>query len=148
LRKWSWCLILFCVACGKDRLRVEHMVTPEYPIRANAENIQGTVRVDIMIGADGKVFWAKGSGAHPLLVEAAENNVRQWVFGPFPPVAEFPIYHTVTFVYKLEGPPLFVALHPVIRTSLPDRVEIQARSFESDYHVEELPGTKTRQDQK
>jgi hypothetical protein len=66
-------------------------------------------------------------------VKAAEENARQWVFGPFPPVCEFPIHHSIRYVYKLEGKPKVVAIEPVIRTFLPDRVEISAVPLISDY---------------
>jgi hypothetical protein len=125
------CLLL-SVACNTGRLHVELIATPEYPIPARGD-IEGTVEVDILIGPDGKVFAAKGSGAHPLLIEAAERNVRQWVFGPFPPVAEFPISHKVTYVYRLEGAPSSMILPPTIYTHLPDRIELVCRPFRSDY---------------
>jgi len=100
---------------------------------AHSRNIQGTVYVHIQIGADGRVLVARGQGTHPYLVKAAEDNVRQWVFGPFPPRGEYPIYHTVTYVYKLEGKPAAVFFYPpVVRTALPDRVEIQTRPFFDD----------------
>ena len=140
LRQLLLGVILLCAGCSRQSLHVKHMVTPGYPVRAQVENIQGIVKLNIEIGADGKVVWVKGSGAHPILVEAAENNVRNWVFGPFPPVAEFPIYHTVSFEYSLQGPPLLVAIQPTVRTNLPDGVKIQARLFESDQRWERLPG--------
>ena len=65
--------------------------------------------------------------------EAAEKNARQWLYGPFPLVADFPIYHTVTYVYKLEGKPMFVARSPHVKVSLPDRVEIIATPLANDY---------------
>jgi TonB family protein len=104
------------------------MVNPEYPLRAIANNIQGRVDVQIEIGAGGKVIFAKAIGASPLLEEAAENNVRQWEFGPFPPDCEFPIYHSITYVFMLERlPPSVWAPSPVVvHTYLPDRVEIKS----------------------
>jgi TonB family protein len=111
---------------------VRELVNPDYPLAALNANIQGTVRVNLLIGADGKVLAASADGAHPLLVQEAENNARRWVYGPFPPVAEFPIYHTVTYVFKLEGEPLNV-WPPVVRTSLPDRIEIRAHPASPDY---------------
>ncbi len=141
MRAFAACLLLCLVACQDYRLHVRELVTPEYPREARVRNIQGTVKVDVLIGPDGKVIVADGSGAHPILVEAATRNVRQWVFGPFPPVCEFPINHTVTFVYKLEGPPASVVLGPMIRTYLPDRIELQSRTFESDLPPATAPAT-------
>jgi TonB family protein len=129
--------------CQKQQLQVRDFVAPDYPRDANVANIQGTVTVNILIGPDGKVIQARGSGAHAILVEAAETNVRQWVFGPLPAVGEYPISHTVTYVYKLEEPPAYVLLFPTIRTHLPDRVELQARLFESDYPLSAAPRAPT-----
>jgi TonB family protein len=109
------------------------MANPDYPPRAQVNNIQGTVHVEVLIGADGKVMLAKAiSSADPVLAEAAEKNVRQWEFGPFPPEATFPIRHIVTYTFTLKGPPLFVAVLPTVRTHLPDEVEIESRLFEND----------------
>lgn len=141
-------LVLVMVACQKQQLHVRDIVAPDYPRDANVANIQGTVTVNILIDPDGRVIQARGSGAHPILVEAAEKNVSQWVFGPFPPVAEFPVNHTVTYIYKLEGPPAHVLVFPTIRTYLPDRIELRARRFESDNPLSTGPGPSGVQDKK
>ncbi len=126
-------LLLACSGCQHSGLQVKQIAAPDYPVEANARNIQGMVQVKVSIGADGKVLFAKGSGAHPILVQAAEENARQWIFGPFPAVAEFPIDYTITYIYRLQGKPLSVMVHPTVKTYLPERVEIQAVPFESDY---------------
>jgi len=118
------CILLMSASCGGQQLQVQHFVSPDYPTQAHTANIQGTVKVEVMIGGDGKVFWAKGTGGHPLLVEEAEKNIRLWTFGPFPSVAEFPIRHSVTYSFKLQGEPVIGLLLPTIKTHLPDSVEI------------------------
>lgn len=142
------CIILLTGTCRGQPLQVQRIANPDYPIQAHTRNIQGTVRVDIEIGPDGRVLSAKASGAHGILVDAAEKNVRQWVFGPFPPVGEFPIYHTVTYVFRLEGKPAFVAYPPLILTHLPDRVEIRTRPFESDLVTGETPAPRDSQEKR
>ena len=134
-------VLLLCVSCQGDRLRVEKVVEPEYPVAARVQNIQGTVQVTLCFGVDGKVGSATGAGAHPLLARAAEDNAREWVFGPLPPVGEYPKCHNVEYVYKLEGTPLpFVLRSGTVKVDLPDRVEIIARPFKSDYPpVEKAP---------
>ena len=141
------CLLLtgLCVACsrsGTNEVHVLRMTNPDYPVRAIVNNIQGRVDVQVQIGAGGRVIFAKAIGANPLLEEAAENNVRQWEFGPFPPDCEFPIYHTVTYIFKLEGPPLGVVQVPfVVHTYLPDRVEIKTRPFKEDNGLRAIEAT-------
>jgi hypothetical protein len=125
--------LLAILGCRDNKLHVLHIVEPEYPLNARLENLQGTVVVNLHIGADGKVRFAKGRGAPDILVKAAEENARQWTFGPFPVVAVFPMDHTLEYVYKLDGKPMVVAPNPIIKTYLPDRIEISATPLASDY---------------
>lgn len=137
-RARSLCLLMvgLSVACCRQQtneLHVLHMANPEYPAGAIDNNIQGRVDVQVQIGADGKVIFAKATGSHPILQEAAENNVRRWEFGPFPPDAEFPIYHTVSYVFKMERPPPSGVPSPVVvHTYLPNRVEIKTWLYRDD----------------
>ena len=125
-------LALALLAC-RDKLHIEKIAEPEYPLRARYEKLQGTVTVRVEIGPDGKVTFAEGSGAPEVLVKAAEENARQWVFGPFPAVNEFPIHHTIQYIYKLEGEPKVAAFYPTVKTFLPDRIEVSAGPLISDY---------------
>jgi len=100
------------------------MVAPEYPLRARIDRIQGTVELGVQIGMDGKVMWAHGTGANPVLVEAAEENARQWIWGPFPARFQFPYYHEIYYVYKLKGKPTDAIGPSDVKTDLPDRIEI------------------------
>jgi hypothetical protein len=127
-----FCLMLVTLGC-RDKLRVERITDPDYPFSARFEGLQGTPVVMVTIDSSGRVTYARGSGAPDVLVKAAEENARQWVFGPFPAVSEFPLHHTIQYVYKLEGKPKVVALQPVIKTFLPDRIEISAVPLVSDY---------------
>ena len=122
-----------CCTRQQEQLHVLHMANPEYPLTALENNVQGTVSVGILIGADGRVMVAKAQlSANPMLADAAEKNVRQWEFGPFPPKATFPIRHIITYVFTLKGPPLSVGVVPTVRTHLPDEVEIESRPFKND----------------
>jgi hypothetical protein len=124
---------LSLLGCRQGQFHVAHITNPEYPLRARFENLQGTVTAKVIIGADGKVTYAGGSGAPDVLVKAAEENAQSWVFGPFPPVFEFPAYHTIQYVYKLDGKATVVAPVPIVKTFLPDRIEISATPLVSDY---------------
>jgi TonB family protein len=57
---------------------VEYQVAPDYPPLAKAARIQGTVRLQIVIGKDGTVKEVQAESGHPLLVQAAVDAVRQW----------------------------------------------------------------------
>ena len=129
----SLTVVLVCLAGCSRRLRVEYLPEPDYPPSAQFQKLQGTVTVDVLIAADGKVISATGSGAAPTLQQAAEDNAKQWSFGPFPAVSQFPIHHTIKYVYTLEGKPVYVRTIPRVTTHLPDRVDVIATPLESDY---------------
>ena len=55
---------------------------PAYPPLAKQARIQGTVRLTAVIGADGAIQQLQLISGHPLLVPAAQEAVRQWVYQP------------------------------------------------------------------
>jgi protein TonB len=57
-------------------------VTPVYPPLAKQARIQGTVRFTAIIGKDGTIQNLQLVTGHPLLVAAAQDAVRQWVYKP------------------------------------------------------------------
>jgi TonB family protein len=57
-------------------------VEPEYPDAARRAQIQGTVTVDTVVGADGKVLEANAVDGSPQLTDAATAAVRQWRYKP------------------------------------------------------------------
>jgi TonB family protein len=76
---------------GPDRIRVgasvqaRNLITqvdPIYPPLAMQARIQGVVRFTIVIGKDGRVSNTELVNGHPLLIAAASDAVRQWVYKP------------------------------------------------------------------
>jgi len=76
---------------GPDRMRVgasvqqRNLITqvdPIYPPLAMQARIHGVVRFTIVIGKDGRVSNTELVNGHPLLVAAASDAVRQWVYKP------------------------------------------------------------------
>jgi TonB family protein len=57
-------------------------VRPAYPPLAKQARIQGLVRFEALIGADGFVKNLQVVSGHPMLVEAAQEAVKQWVYRP------------------------------------------------------------------
>ncbi len=57
-------------------------VDPVYPPLARQARIQGVVRFKVTIGKDGHVSNIVLVSGHPLLVEAAKEAVRQWIYRP------------------------------------------------------------------
>lgn len=62
--------------------RVIQRVEPIYPTIAKQARIQGDVRIDAIIDTSGHVVEMKVLSGHPLLVQAALDAVRQWVYEP------------------------------------------------------------------
>jgi protein TonB len=59
-----------------------HQVTPAYPVLAKAGRVQGTVRLNAVIGKDGMVREITLISGHPLLVQAAMQAARQFIYRP------------------------------------------------------------------
>jgi TonB family protein len=57
-------------------------VQPVYPQLAKQARVQGSVHFTAIIGKDGHVQDLQLIGGHPLLVQAAQDAVKQWVYKP------------------------------------------------------------------
>lgn len=57
-------------------------VVPVYPPEAKQARIQGTVRFNATIGADGTIKDLQVVSGHPMLVQSALEAVKQWVYKP------------------------------------------------------------------
>jgi periplasmic protein TonB len=55
---------------------------PVYPPLAKQARIQGVVRLNAIIGKDGTIQNLTVAAGHPLLVPAALEAVKQWVYKP------------------------------------------------------------------
>jgi protein TonB len=55
---------------------------PIYPPLAKQARIQGVVRFEAIIGKDGTIQNLKMISGHPLLVPAAQEAVKQWLYKP------------------------------------------------------------------
>lgn len=55
---------------------------PLYPLAAKQARIQGTVRMAVIIGRDGRVKSVEPVAGHPLLTASAVEAVRQWQYQP------------------------------------------------------------------
>jgi TonB family protein len=56
--------------------------TPSYPLLAQHMNVQGSVVLQALIGADGAVQNLRVLNGPPILVSAAQQAVREWRFKP------------------------------------------------------------------
>jgi TonB family protein len=56
--------------------------TPRYPEIAKRLNLVGTVKVEAVIGPDGKVKETTVVGGHPILVDATLVALKEWKYEP------------------------------------------------------------------
>ncbi len=70
------------VSGGVQNAKLIRKVVPVYPALARQARISGTVRLVGIIGKDGSIKNLQLVSGHPLLVDAAFQAVRQWVYQP------------------------------------------------------------------
>ena len=67
-----------------SKRKVKSMGRPMYPDLAKKLNLSGVVKVEVIIGADGKVKKTRIVGGHPVLAPEAERAAMQSEFEPGP----------------------------------------------------------------
>ena len=62
--------------------KVRNRIAPTYPEIARRMGLAGTVKLQVVIAANGTVKETKVIGGHPILVNAAVDAVKKWRFEP------------------------------------------------------------------
>jgi len=62
--------------------KVRNRVSPEYPALARRMNIHGTVKLGLVVTANGTLKETRVIGGNPILVNAAMDAVKKWKFEP------------------------------------------------------------------
>jgi protein TonB len=62
--------------------KLVNRVMPAYPQLARQARISGTVRLEGIISREGRVINLQVISGHPLLIKAAVEAVRQWIYRP------------------------------------------------------------------
>jgi TonB family protein len=73
------------LACAQDSQGLRKVVTKveaQYPSMARTYNIQGSVRMDVVVAPNGTVKSVEIRGGHPLLAQSAQNALRNWKWEP------------------------------------------------------------------
>ena len=63
-----------------QQAKLVRQVPPDYPAAAHQAGISGVVRLAVLIAKDGTVKNIEVESGHPLLIPAAIDAVRQWVY--------------------------------------------------------------------
>jgi TonB family protein len=69
---------------GDAARKIRTKIAPEYPTAARYLKLQGKVRIEATVSADGHVTNTSVIGGHPLLASAAVDAVKRWRFAPAP----------------------------------------------------------------
>lgn len=64
--------------------KVSHRVVPDYPTIARQMNITGKVKLEAVVEPDGHVKSTRPVGGSPLLIQSAEQALKNWKFEPGP----------------------------------------------------------------
>jgi TonB family protein len=87
----------------QQRARLISSVKPNYPVLARQQQLEGRVRLEVDIDAEGKVVNVRLLTGHPLLASAADEAVRHWRYAPAvmdgKPVS---VVTTVDFEFRLK----------------------------------------------
>jgi TonB family protein len=79
------CVSASAFAQPPQRIRFAKLLSwadPVYPVVAKLNGIRGTVRLDVVIGNDGRVLNVESISGNPVLADAAKHAVMQWVYTP------------------------------------------------------------------
>ncbi len=58
--------------------KITNKVVPMYPLAARNLNLSGTVKLEALVLASGELKSIQVKGGNPLLVQSAQNAVREW----------------------------------------------------------------------
>jgi protein TonB len=87
---------LVASASGQEARKVISKPTPHYPEIAKRMNLVGTVKVDVVIGVDGKVKRTNVVGGHPVLIGPTLDALKEWKYEPAKTETEV----TLTFDFR------------------------------------------------
>jgi TonB family protein len=87
----GWAIVFSPPAMAQGEAKIEELsrkaktkVAPVYPDIARRMSITGTVKLAVVVAANGAVKSSKAVGGHPVLVNAAMDAIKQWRFESAP----------------------------------------------------------------
>lgn len=113
---------------------------PDYPPLAKLNFIQGTVRLRVYVGRDGRVSEAHVIAGHPFLAASALHAVRKWVYRPYRVGKAAVEFSTLVNIHFTLHSKTLVAFPPTAEKDLlarvtPPQVVKQPAGPSSDDHV-------------
>jgi len=64
----------------ETRRKIKAKTTPTYPDLARRMNVNGKVKIEVVIAPDGRVKTTRVVGGHPLLVQTCLDALKEWKF--------------------------------------------------------------------
>ena len=86
ISSWVAYLLLMAIsfwgfaARGQEVRKAISNPAPVYPQVAKRMQLEGVVKIDVVVGPDGKIKESKVIGGHPVLVDAAMTALRDWTY--------------------------------------------------------------------
>jgi TonB family protein len=75
-------VLVLCTAAARGQELRKPIANPPpvYPEMAKRMQLVGVVKIEVVVGPEGKIKEAKVIGGHPVLVDAAMLALRDWRF--------------------------------------------------------------------
>ncbi len=67
---------------AQDARKVISNPVPPYPEVAKKFRLSGSVKVQVVIAADGHIKSVRPIGGHPILVDAVKETLKDWKYAP------------------------------------------------------------------
>jgi TonB family protein len=77
-------LLATLASAGEIERKAVKKVQPVYPELAKQMNLSGTVKVEVVIAANGAIKTERPVGGHPLLIKSATEALKDWRYEPGP----------------------------------------------------------------
>jgi TonB family protein len=77
--------LLMCISAlgaAQEKRTIKQRGAVSYPDLAKKMNVQGIVKVEVLVLPNGAVKSAKAIGGHPLLIDAAVNAAKNFKYEP------------------------------------------------------------------
>ena|SRR2546425_11045022 len=129
--RYSLIFLLLSLVLSTNRcqeLSVIHLESPNYHHLARAAGLQGEVRVQVKIAADGKVVSTGATSGHQLLRREAESNVQKWLFNSGEDRTLDVLYE-----FRLEEPEVYCDPPSRVTFDLPHKVRVVSNFARPDH---------------
>ena len=131
----SMALLLIAGCCfAQEGWQIQHMVgITRYPALPRMADIQGTAEIRCSVADDGTVRECRATSGHPLLIAAAIENAKVWMFKRQPSTT--PVSSEVTLIYSFEllGEPVHAEPRTEFSFDFPNHIRFASQPACADH---------------